>query len=485
MLRKPTLVFIVAMLAIAATAHAHGNLKFVNGLWFDGTRFEAKTMYSVDNVLRTSYDGELAATIDLAGRYVIPPFGDAHNHAFADGANVEEQRLRYLRAGIFYVKNPNNTVRMTAAIRPKVNLPESVDVAYANGGLTTRGGHPIQIYARFPDMDDQAYFVVDSIEELDRKWPKILAGKPDFLKTYLEDTEGTRRGLTPEMLAAIVKRARQAKLRVSTHVTTTADFHHAVAAGVDEINHLPLAAITPADAELAAKRNITVVTTLLSHRPAPGDMTATHKANLELLKAKNVNVVLGVDGGATVLEEADALRKLGVHDGLAVLRMLTGTTPRAIFPGRKFAQLADGYEASFLALDGNPLTDPAALRRVAVRVKQGHRLEIAPEKPAIIEVLVPIVMQQGVDAAIAEYKRLAAEKKNDYDFREQQLNQLGYILLQHGKTSEAIAVFTLNTEVYPKSVNVWDSLGEAYHKAGKFEESIANYRKAVIACSTK
>jgi hypothetical protein len=155
-------------------------------------------MYSVDNVFRATYDGE-ARTIDLAGHYVVPPFADAHNHAFADDANVDEQRARFLRAGIFYVKNPNSSIRGTAAIRSLMNRPETVDVIYANGGLTTKGGHPTQIYDRFgPGMSDNAYFIVDSAADLDRVWPLIRAGKPDFIKLYLEHSEDPkqRRGST-------------------------------------------------------------------------------------------------------------------------------------------------------------------------------------------------------------------------------------------------------------------------------------------------
>ena len=43
----------------------------------------------------------------------------------------------------------------------------------------------------------------------------------------------------------------------------------------------------------------------------------------------------------------------------------------------------------------------------------------------------------------------------------------------------AIAVFSFNANQFPKSPNVYDSLGEALMKAGRIDESILNYRKAV------
>jgi tetratricopeptide (TPR) repeat protein len=43
---------------------------------------------------------------------------------------------------------------------------------------------------------------------------------------------------------------------------------------------------------------------------------------------------------------------------------------------------------------------------------------------------------------------------------------------------EAIAAFKLNVERYPGSANVYDSLGEAYERAGRFELALTNYEKA-------
>ena len=426
---KLTIVFFLAF-----SAHAHGNIKFVNGQWFDGTQFVKKTMYSVDNVFRSSFDGE-ARTIDLAGRYVVPPFADAHNHVFADNPNVDDQLARYLRAGIFYVKNPNSSITGTAHIRARMNKPETVDVLYSNGGLTTAGGHPTQIYDRYPNMADNAYFVVDSIEEFERKWPKIEAGKPDFIKLYLEGS----RGLEPKLFAQLVERVHRAGLTATVHVTSAADFHIAVAAGADEITHLPLAPIDPADAELAAQKHITVVTTTLSHRPSEGH--PPHRENLLLLKRAGVNVVLGVDSDRTVIDEAENVRSLGVYSDLELLRMLTAS----FLPKRKIGKLEDGYEASFIALQANPLEDFSAIRRIANRVKQGHVIEVAPEKRTV----------------------------------EQNLNQLGYTLLNQGKTDEAIAIFALNAKEFPKSANVWDSLAEGYMLAGQKEKAIENYKKSL------
>jgi tetratricopeptide (TPR) repeat protein len=62
---------------------------------------------------------------------------------------------------------------------------------------------------------------------------------------------------------------------------------------------------------------------------------------------------------------------------------------------------------------------------------------------------------------------------------EQTLNNAGYFFLNGGKVDEAIQVFELNTKFFPASYNVWDSLAEAYAKAGKKDLAIQYYEKSV------
>ena len=59
------------------------------------------------------------------------------------------------------------------------------------------------------------------------------------------------------------------------------------------------------------------------------------------------------------------------------------------------------------------------------------------------------------------------------------LNNAGYILLSQEKIQDAIDIFKKNVELYPKSSNVYDSLGEAYMKNGDKELSIENYEMSL------
>ena len=482
---------------------AHGTRRFEGGMWWTGAGFEARTYYAVDGILRASWDGSVDEVVSLAGRFVVPPLADAHNHGFADGRDPSAEIASWLARGIFYVKNPNNLPRLTAPIRPKVNNPESLDVRYSNGGFTSPGGHPSQIYLGLAkhlgfapaELEGEAFWSIASREDLEAAWPRFLATKPDFVKVYLEHSEEHaarakdatyvgKRGLAPELVAPLVERAHAAKLSVTAHVATAADFRTAVAAGCDEIAHLPLERLSEADADATARAGVTVVTTTLSHRPTEGieDLDGLHRDNLRLLASRKVKIALGVDSDRSVLDEIDNLRRLGVFEPAELLRIAVEVTPAAIFPGRRIGRLAEGYEASFLALPGNPLEDASALRKPALRVKQGHVLRVdasAVRRPSVADALGAVAAHQGAASAIAEYERLQRESPNEYTFGEAPLNDLGYALLRHGRLDDAIEILRYNARLFPRSANVWDSLAEALMTRGDRAGAIENYHKSL------
>src|SRR5690606_14756398 len=95
---------------------------------------------------------------------------------------------------------------------------------------------------------------------------------------------------------------------------------------------------------------------------------------LALLVAAGVPIVIGSDGVGDAADEAAAILATGIVEPAALLRMWTRDTARAIFPERRIGSLEEGYEASFVALAGNPLEDWESVRRVRWRFKQGALL---------------------------------------------------------------------------------------------------------------
>ena len=400
-------------------------MRFDNGLWFDDSGFIRATVFVEDGRLRFAANRAEAGraanrVIDLRGRYVVPPFCEAHNHNLGLDSEQNSQHINnYLRDGVFYVNVLSDLPREAAAVWHTYNTPQSVDAQFANGGITGPGGHPIRLrelllarglYQGFTkeSLRNHAYYVIDSDADLESTWPLILQYRPDFLKLILvhsEEYEKRRddpayfgdKGLKPEVFARIVEKARAFGLRTSAHVNSAHDFHVAVTAGVDNIAHLPgtrdVQRIDSADAVEAARRGITVTTTAgLINRIRDRDtaryalaVREEHRnaarnaqiASLRLLKAAGVTIAVGSDEfDDTSVKEVAHLRSLGVFNNAEMLRMWTTNCARTVFPRRRVGRLADGYEASFLVLDGDPLKDFSMTGRIVMRVKDGRVLEL-------------------------------------------------------------------------------------------------------------
>src|SRR5215831_2772806 len=93
--------------------------------------------------------------------------------------------------------------------------------------------------------------------------------------------------------------------------------------------------------------------------------------------------------------------------------------------------------------------------------------------------LMLIAKVQSAPAALEEYTEMKKSGSAQYKVEEGTLNGLGYVLLRSGQTPDAIAVFQRNVQEYPKSGNVYDSLGEAYMKAGQKDLAVQNYEKSL------
>jgi len=323
-----------AQLPAQTPANAH-KYEFANGNWFDGLTFVPRTFYSVGGILTSKRPARIDRVFDFSGKYIVPPFGEAHNHNLDWSSDDQFARInkRYLDAGIFYVKNPNSLLRSKQPTAAHINLHTTVDGILSNGGLTGSGGHPIEIVSpqrgfKPGDGEGGFYYVIDSAAEFERKWPAILAGQPDFIKTYLLYSEEYAqrkddkaydgwKGLDPSVLPLIVRRAHAAGLRVSTHVET-----------------------------------------------------------LNLLRQHRVSIAIGSDSfRQTALAEALSLAKLKALDNLTLLKMWCEATAATIFPKRKIGYLKEGYIANFLVLTANPLTDFANTKTIELRIKQGEPLQ--------------------------------------------------------------------------------------------------------------
>ncbi len=385
--------------------------QFVNGSWFDGTNFESRVASIVDGRLTFKLPAT-ATAIDLNGQYVIPPFCEGHNHNIGGSADgVEETVQRYLEDGVFYAMMPGSFEFYRNLIADKINNPQSVDVAFANNGLTGSGGHPrglreslMERFGNYPEftketLPDKGYFEADTLEQLLEKWSLIASERPDIIKAMLyfsEEYEARkdnpdyygRRGLNPDLLPELVRIAHDANLRVAVHVESDADMATALRAGADIIAHLPsydsTAKLSDETIALAVKTKADIVTTMTVakryEKRAPdayAEILNVQRDNLSRLHKAGATLVIGSDQFTdTSRHEADHLASLGVLANQTLLKMWTENCARMVFPDRKIGKLDDGYEASFLVLESDPLADFSATGQIAMLVKDGQILEI-------------------------------------------------------------------------------------------------------------
>lgn len=409
--------------SFSTTVVAQSNLsqsrsyQFINGQWFDGKGFRRQTFYSYNGLLsRRKPPAKIDETIDLKNEFVIPPLAEGHNHWLEPQA-VDEYIQNYLRDGVFYVKDEANVPFVVSQFREKLNRPTSVDFITALQGFTGSGGHPLEIIRQFKefgvipkewtesDFDGKAVMIVDDAKDIPSRWSLLVKEKPDFVKAFLlyskeygkHKDNPKKTGLDPKLLPEIVRRAHARGLYVSVHIDTATDFHNALISGADEIAHLPLVdfdrktgnerfLIREDDVRLAARRGVRVITTLgwlKNDDDFANDSQRTEEVkqkiiipNIRLLKRYGVKILVGSDQfRQTSLPEILLISSLNVFTNLELLKMSCEVTPQAIFPKRKIGYLRDGYEASFLALERNPLKDMKNLQSIRMRVKQGNLLK--------------------------------------------------------------------------------------------------------------
>jgi peptidylprolyl isomerase len=98
---------------------------------------------------------------------------------------------------------------------------------------------------------------------------------------------------------------------------------------------------------------------------------------------------------------------------------------------------------------------------------------------ALSGILMQTITERGIDAAIAQYRQMKTDGFKDVFASEDDLNGLGYRLLNQKRFKEAVEILKLNVEANPQSFNSYDSLGEAYMLAGDKALAIENYQRSL------
>ncbi len=376
--------------------------------WFDGEKLQSGTLYVEDGRFVEKRPRKVNRLLELRGQTLVPPLAEAHNHNLQSAWGLDKFGQDYLRDGVFYAAMLCADPAAIDPVRSRIGQPASPDVLFATACITSSDGQPLaMLQSGTPPMTldqivDKAVLVMDTPEQVAQKWPLIAGRNSDLVKVIMSYHDRPelrqqpawrgRLGVTPDVVAEVVRRAHAEQRRVVVHIESAADFAAAVRAGADFIAELPgyfpqhgedpeTHLIPPEVAALAAERKVGIVTATVATRlfqPAPellARIEAVQKQNLERLQAAGARLLVGSDlftGNA--LNELHHLEQLGVLDKAALLRLASIETPLALFPDRKLGCFRPGCEASFLVLAGNPLEDLDALDKPLLRIKQGRVL---------------------------------------------------------------------------------------------------------------
>ncbi len=411
---KKTVLALFGLFALFPSIFGQKTYEFKNGQWFNGTDFVQGTWYSVGGNLTKKAPSKVDSTIDLDGRWVVPPVADANVGSVAGNPTAAQVLKLYRDEGVFYLQVLSNSKAGRAAVENNVNGKGEPEAVFANGGLTCTFGQPFTRYEgpaqglKTPQLLAQRYDVLKNIEHtllgdaywfidnktaLDQNWEKIKAQKPAAITIYLLDAEknGGKEGygLSAEMAKAVIKKAHRSDLRVYAYVLNAADVRLGIKLGVDGFANLPGDSwdgsgdpkqfeLTDEDLKALVKKK-TVVIPLFSHAQGAANRAAVldfQGKSLKRMLDAGVNVAIGSDDPQrTMRNELNYWYQFGTLSNLQLIKVLCENTPRAIFPKRKIGKLDEGYEASFLVLSDNPLQNILKIRVIAFKVKNGEILK--------------------------------------------------------------------------------------------------------------
>jgi imidazolonepropionase-like amidohydrolase len=356
-----------------------------------------------------------AAVIDLPGLTLMPGLVDAHLHLCFDatsdpvghlaetGDDLLRERMagaarRALRAGVTTVRDLGDRGYLALDLRdrgPAIGAGPLPAIVAAGPPITTPGGHchflggaasgERALRAAVRERADRGVDVIKVMASGGNMTPGSLAHEPQF-------------GVGA--LRAIVDEAHRHGLPVTAHAHSARSMADAVAAGVDGIEHATFMTAGGVDAPEALIRAIAAQRTAVGWTVGrdPGRagtvppqiasrMPGLGAARRRLYQSGAV-LVPGSDAGVSPAKPHDVLRYAPedlAAAGLSpaeVLQAMTSRAAQACGLGHRKGRIAAGFDADILAIDGNPLDDPAAIRKLRAVYIGGRPVIPAQGSPA-------------------------------------------------------------------------------------------------------
>jgi len=350
-----------------------------------------------------------ARRVDLAGLHLVPGLIDLHSHlllhpydetSWDDQVLRESLELRTIRAVTAARRTLDagfTTVRdlgTEGAGFADVALRDAITAGLVPGPrvlATTRAIVATASYgpAGFDPRWDvpQGAQEASGVAEVRRVVREQVAAGADWIKVYADYRRRPGAPATPtfsqEELDALVDEARSAGLPIAAHAATEEGIRRSVRAGVATIEHGTAAS---ADTLRAMReRGVVLCPTLAAsdavaryagwngNDPEPESIRDS-RAMFARALASGVTIACGSDAG--VFAHGDNVREieLMVAYGMppdAALRAATLIAARVLGLADQLGRIVPGHLADLVAVRGDPLRDPSALRKPAIVIRAG------------------------------------------------------------------------------------------------------------------
>ena len=336
---------------------------------------------------------------DYPGSTIMPGLIDSHVHLGFDGgpnpaarmrAETDEQQLvlmlrnarDLLGVGVTTARDLGSRGYLAVVVRDAIaaGLARGPRMVVAGPPVTVTGGH-CWFMGGEADSEDDLRRIVRTQHKHGADLIKVMA-TGGFMTTGSAPWYAQ---FTAAQLALIVAEARRVDMPVAAHAHGLEGMRRAVEAGVTTIEHCSWVTETNErqfDERLAAQmaeRGIVVCPTINVNAPYVTELTGiTVGENVTKMQEVGVRFIAGTDAGIDNTphhQYAGGLAALVTLLGLRpadVIAMATTEAAAVLGVGAVTGRLAPGYEADLIVVDGDPLTDIAALARLRRVIARGR-----------------------------------------------------------------------------------------------------------------